>query len=313
MKQLKRFITFLLALTLLFSLASCEKQSIGGGSKNDSVVLKAKGQKITADTYLYFYNNYKAGDTDASAKELHELALEAISRDVALTLMAKEYNVKLTDDDIAELDSYIQSLIDEKGGEEAYYSYLEENNLTGDLFRHLYSQKRLEEKLREFMTDEYNNVIVSDDKTLDADIEKNFMAAKQILILKSTDNAKSLADEIYTKLDSGEDFDTLMAEYNEDGDVDPEYGRYFTKGMMVSEFEEAVLSLKEDEVYKGVVESSVGYHIIWRLPLDEGYIDDNYETLRYYYQNRRINEMISEKAESIELKKTGKFDSMKIK
>lgn len=310
MKLLKKSIIILLVILTAFSALSCAQKKIGAGSKDSSVVLKAAGEKITADEYLYFYKNYKAADTEATEEELYELVTSAIASDLAITLLAEEYKVELDQTALEAIDSYVQSIIDEKGGEEGYYKYLEENNLTGDLFRHLYSQKLLEEKLREYMMNEYNNIIVSDDATFEKDLEKNFMAAKQILILKDSGNAKALADEIYAKLENGEDFDTLMSEYNEDEGVDPEFGRYFTKGMMVAEFEEAVLTLKEGEIYEGVVESSVGYHIIWRLTLDEGYIDDNYETLRYYYQTRCANEILSEKADSIEFKKTKKFDSM---
>lgn len=304
MKLLKRTLIIMLALLSVLSLFSCSK------SKDKTIVLKGGGEKISSDVYEYFYKNYLVTETEATKEQLHKLTLDAIASDIAITLLAKEYDISLTDDENTALDDYINGLIDEKGGEEEYNKYLEESFLTPELFRHLYAQKQLETKLREYMENEYNNVFPSDDTTFEKDLKKNFAAAKQILILKDTDNAKELADELYSRIEKGEDFDALMVEYNQDEALDTTYGRYFTKGMMVSEFEEAVFSLKENRVYNGVVESSVGYHIIWRLPLDKGYIDDNYETLRYYYKTRCINEILAEKAESIEFKKTKKFDLM---
>ncbi|MBR5515412.1 MAG: peptidylprolyl isomerase [Clostridia bacterium] len=298
----------ILSLVLCFCLFSCSKE-IGAGYENKDIVLKANKEKISYDTYRYFYMNYKDSMPQADEEELYSLCTKAIAQDLAITLLAKEYKVELDDSEKETLNTYVQSIIDEKGGEEEYYQYLSENYLTGDLFRHLYSQKLLEQSLREYLMSEYNNIIPSDDASFEKDLEKNFMAAKQILIKKESANASELASEIMQMLEEGEDFDTLVAEYNEDEGTDSEYGRYFTKGMMVAEFEEAVLSVKEGELYPEVVESSVGYHIIKRLPIDMKYVDENYETLRYYYQTRCANEIISEKADSIKFEKTKKFDS----
>ena len=303
----------LLVILMALSCFSCKGNEVGAGYKDKSVVLKAAGEKITADEYRYFYLNYKNTDPNATAKELHELCIDAIASDIAITLLAKEYDISLTEEEKESLDTYIQGLMDEKGGEEGYYDYLSENNLTGDLFRHLYSQKLLETKVREYMSNEYNNIIKSDDKSFEADLSKNFMAAKQIFISKDTENAAELAESLYSRVEKGEDFDALMREYSEDEESHFEYGFYFTGGYTsVPEFEEAVASLKEGELYKGVLETDLGYHIIMRVPQNKDYTDSHYEELREMYIARRCNEIITEKAESIEFKKTKKFDAINL-
>ena len=73
------------------------------------------------------------------------------------------------------------------------------------------------------------------------------------------------------KARAGEDFNALMVEYNEDPG-EPEEGYYFPAGVMVQEFEDASFALKDGEI-SDIVETSYGYHIIKRLPMDESYID----------------------------------------
>ena len=81
-------------------------------------------------------------------------------------------------------------------------------------------------------------------------------------------------------------FDQLTAEYTEDtGYAAYPEGYIFGEGEMVTEFEEAVKALDEYGL-SGIVESSYGYHIILRTPVDpDGVLGtDSYGnevTLRY--------------------------------
>ena len=83
---------------------------------------------------------------------------------------------------------------------------------------------------------------------------------------------KALADDLLAQLRAAEDpialFDELMNEHSEDSGLaaNPD-GYTTTKGQMVPEFENTALALKDGEI-SDVVESTYGYHIILRLPLD---------------------------------------------
>lgn len=77
---------------------------------------------------------------------------------------------------------------------------------------------------------------------------------------------KKKALEILNKAKAGEDFKALSDKYSDDtgaketgGDLD-----YFSRGQMVTEFEEACFdkNFKPGEIYKDIVETSYGYHII---------------------------------------------------
>lgn len=89
---------------------------------------------------------------------------------------------------------------------------------------------------------------------------------------------KAKVDEIYERIQQGEDFDALLNEYNEDTG-EPEEGYYFCEGKMVEEFYTATTNLEVGQISEPV-ESSYGYHIIKREePADQTYIENNYSTL----------------------------------
>lgn len=94
---------------------------------------------------------------------------------------------------------------------------------------------------------------------------ETFARASHILINQYGSDEKNLeeANKVYNRLIAGEDFATLAKELS----ADPGSGKnggdlgFFTKGMMVKEFEDAVFNGKVGEIQKPV-KTSYGYHII---------------------------------------------------
>lgn len=72
------------------------------------------------------------------------------------------------------------------------------------------------------------------------------------------------ADSIIQRLDKGEDFGALALEYSQDRTVKMNNGDlyYFTAGMTVPEFEDAVYAMKEGDFTKKPVRTMFGLHII---------------------------------------------------
>ena len=79
---------------------------------------------------------------------------------------------------------------------------------------------------------------------------------------RTKNDAKILADELYTRLTKGEDFAALANEYSEDPGSNTIGGRYddVKMGIMVPEFEAVIFSLKENEVSQPFL-TEYGYHI----------------------------------------------------
>lgn len=90
------------------------------------------------------------------------------------------------------------------------------------------------------------------------------------------EEARAKAEEVLARVKNGEDFDTLVDEFNEDPGQTEE-GYTFGPGEMVEAFEKAAFALKIDEVSE-LVETNYGYHIIKRLVgqgEQEAYLKDN--------------------------------------
>jgi len=75
---------------------------------------------------------------------------------------------------------------------------------------------------------------------------------------------KAKAEAVLKRVKAGEDFAKLAGEYSEDPGSKDNGGLYenITSGSFVSEYENAVLSLKDGEIYPELVKSSHGYNII---------------------------------------------------
>ena len=94
-------------------------------------------------------------------------------------------------------------------------------------------------------------------------------------------SALALATTIAEQLKAGEDFDTLMEQYNQDtGETTAGYT--FGTGEMVPEFEEAAFALKLDEI-SDPVKTDYGYHVIKRIA---GF----YELQGYWRSQAKISE-----------------------
>ncbi len=113
----------------------------------------------------------------------------------------------------------------------------------------------------------YNDYVEKKSKVTDAEAknyyEKNksdFVEVKaQHILIKN----KNTANNLYQRIKKGESFDDIAKNYSEDETTKSSAGDlgYFTKGMMVKEFEDTAFSLSAGEVSEPV-KTIYGYHII---------------------------------------------------
>lgn len=228
---------------------------------------------------------------------LLESALELAASYRVVYEQALKEGVSLPENAQSELDAYLNELTTELGSEDAVEHYFWMSMTTKNLFEQLYLSSNYDVKLQEKYFGPDSGSYPTDAEVLSyAQDDLGYYRAKHILLLtkdmekpiKNEDGTatgeyeplddatiaekKALADQLLAQLRAADDpvalFDELMNEYSEDTGLATNPDGYTTqKGRMVSEFEDTALALKDGEI-SDVVESSYGYHIILRLPLD---------------------------------------------
>ena len=200
-------------------------------------------------------------------------AILTLTDDPKLTLNGEKL-IDINSDTVKGLvDDYVKSTIDDSNGEMNYKKELKENYLTESLYRFITGVDICENLLFKQYC-ELGMVDDSNDAAYDY-ITNNFIRTKHIYIQNDAkdDTAANLAlaESIRVKLLNGEDLDTLIANYSEDGYMSTENGYYFTHGQYSKAYEDASFALDIDQVSE-VVETFSGYYVIKRLELDTGYI-----------------------------------------
>lgn len=203
---------------------------------------------------------------------------------------AEKNKIKLTraDEDAvaAQLESDIVSICGEGATEDDFNRKLADTYLDRDLYDRL---NRVDKIYNNGFVAKYgeDGEKVSDEEAVKYLEDNGYLSASHILLMTknpSTGEAlsedeiaekKAQAEEIAEELGAIDDDKKLIARFAElktelDEDTGKTYypdGYVFTEGTMVTEFEDAVKSLKAGEV-SDVVESSYGYHVIMRLAHD---------------------------------------------
>ncbi|MCQ2426181.1 MAG: peptidylprolyl isomerase [Lachnospiraceae bacterium] len=307
---MKKTVSILLLLLLTFAFASCS------GPEDDRTVLTIDGYQVCYDEYRYFFMNNAAalaedGITDFSVEENLELlrseTLEMLKKNCAIRNLSKKYKFTLDKNDKAEIAAQYDEIRAGFATKEEFLEGLKQSYLTDYEFRQVQEINRQWQKLYDCMTNEANFIIQADNDTLLADIPENFYHGLQILIVndagENKEENRKTANEVLSKLESGEDFYTLLGKYGEDPGCANGIGYYFTSGELLRYFEDTVKSLKEGE-HSGVVEGEDGYAIVLREPITDEYVTSHIEDFRVRYLARRFNEMLQEEMDSLTYKTT---------
>lgn len=258
-----RKVALLLSIVMALSLiAGCAKTAKSARLKVDGKTVKMDsimtidGEAVSLDLYRYYYyiikNNYDQGDEsywteNADAQQtLKDDVLNNLKSVVAIKTLAEANGVALTDDDMQTVEDQVDATIDQLGGYSAYVEALEAQYMTDEVYRQLMENDLRSNALYAKLYGKGGEYELSESEMKEI-IASDYIRAKHVLIAKTTENAAEIAEEVRQKAAAGEDFDELIAEYNEDpGMTNSPDGYYFTDGQMVSEFEQAAKALDED-------------------------------------------------------------------
>lgn len=149
-------------------------------------------------------------------------------------------------------------------------------------------------------TDSYESASLSEKLTA----KKNaYNALSEDEQAKAKESAKKLANDILKKAKNGDDFESLMEEYGWDPGMEtsPD-GYYINKDTsFVQEFKDAAFKLKENEISDLVENTSYGWFIIKRLPVDMDYVDENIDSLIEDYDTPKISQLYQEMVDKMDV------------
>lgn len=249
----------------------------------DETVMTVNGSAILMNEYRYYYLSNKAqmdqGDVAYwtknadKADSLKETTDSVVLQNAAYDVFLAEKGYTATADDQAAVDAQVETIRSYYDSDEAYRQALTDAYLTEELYRKMTLRYHL---IYRYLYD--TNSVSHPDEIA------NYIRVKHVLVKvnddRSDEEALALAKQIAEEARNGADFDELVAKYGEDPGMENNTdGYYFTDdGSMVQEFQDASFALREGEI-SDPVKSTHGYHVIQRLPVEESYMIDNFESI----------------------------------
>lgn len=280
--------------------------------------MEVGGYTVTYDLYRYFYLNYRdeliydyttdgVTDTAALDRAIRERIEEAVTGLYGSVSLAGDYGITVSDGDVkAAAIEYVDAVKEYYKTDAAYKKELEANYMTEKVFEFLMSVDSLEDKLFTVLVSDGGRIEDNDEKLMQKFLGDDFVRAKQIFIEndegEDVEANRALANEALAAYRDGEALNTLIGRYSEDFSM-PADGYYFTYLEMIEEFERAAFALRDGEVSE-VVESKDGFHIIFRLPKDDAYLQENFNDLKSQYQTSSFYKMIDERSATLRASET---------
>ena len=331
---MKKVLALLVAMILCVSLfASCgEKISTPDDKKlNSTVVLKAGDVEITQAYYNFIhsiiyaqmaqYEQYygedwlnmeiESGKTvenyiDESAKLQSEQFAAAI-------ILGEEYGIAVDDKIKEDVKGQKKDVVESYGGEEGYIQFLKDSHTTDEAITTYLETYEVLSALLEKITKKGEEGYIEESEVEKMFLEeyKDKLRVQHVLIstqadeatgavAKSDEEALKIANQVIAKLDKGEEFDTLIADYGEDPGMSAGQFYTFGTGEMVEEFEKASRELKVGEYTKKPVKSDYGYHIIKRYAIDKEIPE--YADFKLVKEQEKLTDILVKRSEKLDMK-----------
>lgn len=315
-RSLSLFVSIIILISSVSILASCSDK------KNLEVVGTVGGYEVHYEELRWLTMQFRARlaetygediwNTEESSEkyreELKNAVYSSIISNYAILTLCDELNAngdKFIDINGEEeqkiVDDFINETIEEFGSRAAYRQGLRKNYMTENLYRFITGVDVCESILFNY----YCSLGLIEDTDYEAiadGIYDTFIRTVHVYIENDKDDKiednRALAEALLEKLNAGEDMNTIIDKYSEDGVMSAETGYYFTKGTYSEAYESAAFDLEIDEI-SGIVETYSGFYIIKRLELDGSYIGLNIEALKSRYQLYLFDQYINECKETL--------------
>ena len=318
---MKRLAALFLALMLTVSLCACgdagqEAQDTPGeglfheitGLDPEATMLTVDGRDVSVGMYLYwlvYTMNSLSANTDwvdeagllkwdaevTEGQTVKDLVVEETLNTAKLYMIvenwAEMYDMELSDEEEASLQSNLESIRTQLGGQEAYEAYMWDMGLTPELNERLSRVYYLYAKMQSATTQEASPLYITDDILYQYDgITEDTILADHILLTTGDDEAEN--QQLYATMeqvlqalrDAGENAPAVFTYLADNMSQDP--GRsYYPNGYLLTQdsdyvqaFKDAAFALEENE-FSDIITTDYGYHIIMRRPIRE-YVAEQY-------------------------------------
>lgn len=302
--------------------------TVGGmaGCSDSPTAMKVGEEKVSYDLLRYFAMNYSrdAGHTaeeyaadPALAEELESLVHEALREIMAYRALAEEYDLELTEEEEESIQTGLDELKAQYADDAAFQNALAEAYMTEEVYRELQELQLLAQKVYEYLTAEMNHIILSDDATVQADVDKgNFFSAEYLYIYYAeTDKDEKLAfaQDLHAELLAGTSMRELDDRYAAEYALSMEYVVLgaFTYTQQAEDFEEVILSLEEGAYSEPILRGD-GILIARRLTLSEEYVNENFSDIIQSYKEREFAYYVREYGNQMEITYKSKYDALNL-
>ncbi|MBQ8249104.1 MAG: peptidylprolyl isomerase [Clostridia bacterium] len=343
----KRFAAFLLALIMILGVTSCAKEAKSAITFRDTVIDEYEYSFLMSyykGMYLYSYYGLTEDNAAVWTSEISEgvtvndyltaLTLSSMMSTAIYVELFDEYGLSLTAEETAAVDDAIDSLIEKVGNKAKLNSALSEFGANVETLRKVRLNNLKIEKVQDYLYGE-NGINTVTKEELDEYYNANYGRTKFIFISKTVDYErdengeyiknedgnikthelteeevaakKEFFDELEERVNAGEDFDSLVAEYTMDtGMMRFEDGYYVTSTstFVESTVTDTVAGLEIGETAR--LETANGWYLIKRYELiDEGYNKEEYAaamfggSLSELLISQRMQEQLSAYSEEV--------------
>ncbi len=316
---MKKFILKIVCVALccltVLPLAACSAgRPIKGSDEDLTVVGTVRGHEVLYEELRYVTLLYRdqleaqhgkgIWDDPATAEqyrgELEQLVARNITANYATLTLCSEVGITPDRTEIQEaVAKYVDELVAEIGGRGEYKAALAEQNLTDHFLRFTIGVEYCQNELYYSYTQDLGLIETDEEAIYDYIMDGNFIRTVHVYIQNDAGDDieanRAAAEQVYARLENGEDINKMIgSSVNEDFDLTSTHGYYFTRGEMISAYEEAAFAL-EVGGFSQVVETPAGFYIIKRLELEPSYVMQNLPTLMKQYQYSQLNKFLDDR------------------
>ena len=311
--------------------------------ESDETIFSINGNSIPMSVFRYYlFDSFSRLESRYTTNELNfnvimdadmtlgqyviKNSVDGVKFNMAVKKLAEELNIDNAKAE-ADVDEYLTATINGAfgGDEDAFREQLALMGTTLESFRNIMISQSLGSQTFEHYFGE--SWILSLDPSVYYD---QFATASDILLYTVNDDVdgltgervqtplsdaeiaqkRDLAEIILQRLNSGEDFFELLNEYGEDPSVmlenNPEQRHTFQRNDRIYEFSVAAFSTEVGE-YSNIVETSHGYYIIYKLPLDTETVTETVKTQAF--RSNLFNTMLDSLSRDYEIEFTELYES----